>query len=227
MKERFELKLKMLLIATAMTASAAVSAQTAGTWSGKVGINKITPKVNSGDMSAPALPGTKADVASDTEPVLVINYMYTDHFAAELHLGARYKHNFLGAGSISGTGKLGTAEVLPPTVFAQYRFMDAKSTFRPYVGLGLTYAYFQKETGSGAMTALTNTGSATPTTFKLDNAFGITSQAGVTYAINEKWFADVAVSKTFLKTTAHFSTGQTQDIKLDPVAVSVGIGYHF
>ena len=227
MKEHFELKLKMLLIATAMTASAAVSAQTAGTWSVKVGINKITPKVNSGDMSAPALPGTKADVASDTEPVLVINYMYTDHFAAELHLGAPYKHNFLGAGSISGTGKLGTAEVLPPTVFAQYRFMDAKSTFRPYVGLGLTYAYFQKETGSGAMTALTNTGSATPTTFKLDNAFGITSQAGVTYAINEKWFADVAVSKTFLKTTAHFSTGQTQDIKLDPVAVSVGIGYHF
>ena len=227
MKERFELKLKMLLIATAMTASAAVSAQTAGTWSVKVGINKITPKVNSGDMSAPALPGTKADVASDTEPVLVINYMYTDHLAAELHLGAPCKHNFLGAGSISGTGKLGTAEVLPPTVFAQYRFMDAKSTFRPYVGLGLTYAYFQKETGSGAMTALTNTGSATPTTFKLDNAFGITSQAGVTYAINEKWFADVAVSKTFLKTTAHFSTGQTQDIKLDPVAVSVGIGYHF
>ena len=45
-------------------------------------------------------------------------------------------------------------------ITAQYHFMEAKSAFRPYVGLGLTYAYFTKETGSGALTALTNTGSS-------------------------------------------------------------------
>ncbi|MCX7292174.1 OmpW family outer membrane protein [Janthinobacterium sp.] len=50
---------------------------------------------------------------------------------------------------------------------------------------------------------------------------------GSTLAINERWFADVAVVKTFLKTKAKFSTGQTQDIKLDPLAVSVSIGYNF
>ena len=227
MKKSFEGAIKLLAVAAAITASAAVSAQTAGTWSAKVGVNKITPKVDSGDMSAPALPGTKADVGSDTEPVLVGTYMITDNVSAELDLGAPYKHDLVGAGAISGTGRLGTAKVLPPTILAQYRFLAPTATFRPYVGVGLTYAYFTDETGSGAMTALTNTGSSTPTTFKLDNSFGVTTQLGVTYAINEKWFADVAVTKTYLKTTAHFSTGQTQDIKLDPVAVSAGIGYHF
>ena len=98
---------------------------------------------------------------------------------------------------------------------------------RPYVGLGLTYAYFQKETGSGEMTALTNTGSPNPTTFKLDNKFAVTMQLGTTYAFNEKWFADLAVTKTLLKTTAHFSTGQTQNIKLDPIGISFGVGYNF
>lgn len=227
MNRNFEGAIKLLAVAAVITASAAVSAQSAGTWSAEVSINKITPKVTSDDMSPPALPGTKADVGSDTEPVLVGSYMITDNISAELHLGLPYKHDLLGAGSISGTGKLGTAEVLRPTIFAQYRFLAANSTFRPYVGLGLTYAYFQKETGSGALTALTNTGSSTPTTFKLDNAFGVTSQLGATYAINEKWFADAVVTKTYLKTTAHYSTGQTQELKLDPVAVSVGIGYHF
>lgn len=227
MKINFEGAIKLLAVATVTMASATVLAQTAGTWSAMVGVNKITPKVTSGDMSAPALPGTKADVGSDTEPVLFGSYMITDNISAELDLGLPYKHDLLGAGAISGTGKLGTAKVLPPTLLAQYRFLAAGSAFRPFVGVGLTYAYFTKETGSGAMTALTNTGSSTPTTFKLDNAFGATFQLGATYAINQKWFASAGVTKTYLKTTAHFSTGQTQDIKLDPVAVNVGIGYHF
>ncbi|MFZ6816550.1 OmpW/AlkL family protein [Undibacterium sp. Rencai35W] len=227
MNKSFNTAMKLLAIAVSMTASVAASAQSAGTWSAKFGINQITPKVTSGDLSAPALPGTKADVGSDTEPVLVGNYMFTDNISAEFAVGLPYKHNLIGAGAINGTGKLGTSEVLPPTLFAQYRFFQAKSAFRPYVGVGLTYAYFQKETGSGQLTALTNTGSSSPTTFKLDHKFGVTGQIGAAYAINEKWYVDAAVTKTYLKTTAHFSTGQTQEIKLDPVAIVVGVGYHF
>jgi outer membrane protein len=219
--------MKAVAIAAAITVSAAAPAQTAGTWSVKVGASRSMPKVSSDDLSAPAFPGMKTDVDSDTQPALVVGYMYTDHVSAELNLAAPYRSDLSGAGSISGTGKLGSADMLLPGVFAQYRFLDAKSLFRPYVGLGLTYAYFRKETGSGALTAITNTGSPTPTTFSLDNAFAGTLQLGVSYAINDKWFVDAAVSKTFLKTTAHFSTGQTQDLTLDPVVVNIGIGYRF
>lgn len=213
------------VMATVITAPTA-SAQTAGTWMGKVGLNKITPKVTSGDVSAPALPGTKGDVGSDTKPIFVIDYMLTDNVSAELNLGVPYKHDLVGAGAIQGTGKLGSAEVLPPTAFIQYRFFSPQSVFRPYVGAGLTYAYFQKETGSAQLTALLNTGGP-GASFKLDNKLAASIQIGGTVAINERWFADAALVKTFLKTKARFSTGQTQDITLNPLAFSVGVGYKF
>ncbi|MES2160526.1 MAG: OmpW family outer membrane protein [Pseudomonadota bacterium] len=218
---------KLLALAAALTVASAASAQqTKGTWLGTLGINKITPKVDSGDVSAPALPGTKADVGSDTKPRFAIAYMLTDNIAAELDLGLPYKHDLIGSGSIQGTGKLGTSEVLPPTAFIQYRFLPANSMFRPYVGLGITYAMFQKETGSGQLTALLNTGGP-GTTFKLDDKWAMSYQIGGTVKINEKWFVDATVIKTKLKTMVHFSTGQTQDVRLDPLAVSVSVGYNF
>ncbi len=226
MNQRFNRAAQALVAIAAMTLASAASAQSAGTFTAKVGLNKITPHVTSGDLSAPALPHTKADVESDTKPTLTLAYMLTDNISAEMHLGVPYKHNLMGAGAIKGTGKLGTSEVLPPTLLMQYRFFDANAMIRPYVGAGLTYAYFQKERGSGAMTALLNPGGE-PSTYRLQNKLAGSIQLGATLAFNERWFADVGVIKTYLKTRASFSTGQTQEIKLDPTAVSIGIGYKF
>ncbi|MFA9216237.1 MAG: OmpW family protein [Sphingomonadaceae bacterium] len=217
---------KLLALAAAMTVASAASAQTAGSWLGTLGINKITPKVDSGDIDAPALPHTKADVRSDTKPRFAIAYMYTDNISAELDLGLPYKHDLIGAGAIEGTGKLGDSEVLPPTAFVQYRFLPANAMFRPYVGLGITYAHFQKERGSGQLTALLNTGGPA-STYKIDNKWAASYQVGGTVRINEKWFVDATVIKTMLKTDVHFSTGQNQTVKLNPLAVSVSIGYKF
>ena len=66
-----------------------------------------------------------------------------------------------------------------------------------------------------------------PVTYSMKNKLAGSLVVGSTLAINERWFADVAVVKTFLKTKATFSTGQTQSITLDPLAVSVSIGYNF
>jgi len=217
---------QLLALAAAMTVASAASAQTAGTWLGTLGANKITPKVESGDVSAPAQPGTKTDVGSDTKPRFAVAYMLTDNVTAELDLGLPYKHALYGAGTIDGTGKLATAEVLPPTAFIQYRFLPANSVFRPYVGLGITYAMFQKERGSGQLTAVLNTGGP-GATFKLDDKWAASYQIGGTVKINEKWFLDASVIKTKLKTKAHYSTGQMQDVRLDPLAVNVSIGYAF
>ena len=152
--------------------------------------------------------------------------MLTDNVSAEIDLGLPYKHDLYGAGTIDGTGKLATAEVLPPTAFIQYRFLPANSVFRPYVGLGITYAMFQKERGSGQLTAVLNTGGP-GATFELDDKWAASYQIGGTVKINEKWFLDASVIKTKLKTKAHYSTGQVQDVRLDPLAVNVSIGYAF
>jgi outer membrane protein len=219
--------LKVLAIgAVALCASAAASAQTAGSWSVAVGYNKITPQGTSDPLSAPSIVNSTTKVGSDGQPILNIAYMFTDHISAELGLGTPYTHDLYGAGALQGSGKLGSLQQLPPTLFAQYRFLEASSPFRPYIGVGATYAIFRDEKGSGTLTAISNTGSQ-PTTFTVDNKWGITPQIGLTYAFNGKWFADLMVSKTYITTTVHLSTGQSADAPLNPIATAISVGYRF
>jgi len=226
MKVRMNSVAKTLIAAAALVCAANASAQSAGQWTAKFGFNQLTPKVESGNISAPALPFTKADVSSDIQPVVIIAYGLTDNISLEGALGTPYKHKISGAGSIAGTGELGTVEALPPTLFAQYRFFAPTATFRPFVGIGATYAYFMKAKGSGKLTALTNPGGPS-TTFDIDNKFTYTAQAGVAMNFTERWFADVTVNKSRVRTDVHFSTGQTQHMKLDPVALVLAVGYKF
>ena len=223
---RIATAVKVAILTLSLGVATTASAQVAGTWLVKAGYNRISPDVSSGNLSAASLPGTKIDVESADAAIVTFGYMFTNNISAELYLGTAYKHKIVGAGAIDGVGKIGSVDVLPPTLFAQYRFLEASSAFRPYVGLGVTYARFERERGSAVLTAITNPGGA-PTTMTIKNKVGFTPQIGVTYALTEKWFADAAVSKTYLKTTTTLSTGQKIDTKLDPMAVNLSIGYRF
>jgi outer membrane protein len=215
------------LAATVVTlASGAAQAQSAGEWLLKGGVNQITPQVKSGDLSAPSLPGTQIDIKAATSVIATIAYMYTDHMSVEFYAGLPYKHDVVGAGEIAGVGKIGSVKQVSPTVFAQYRFNDASSQFRPYIGLGLTYAYFYGEEGSAALTALTNPGGS-PTRMSADSAWGLSPQLGLTVDLGNRWFLDAAVLKTFLKNTNHLSTGQSIKTTLDPISTALSIGYRF
>lgn len=227
MKVSFKRAAKALAVCSAMVVCAGASAQAMGEWTVKGGVGRITPKVTSGDVSAPALPGTKSDVGAATNAIFSFAYGLTDNVSAELDLGLPFEHKLYGAGAIEGTGQLATVKSLPPTALIQYRFFKPDAMVRPYAGLGLTYAYFTDATGSGQLTAVTDIGSSTPVTFKIKNKLASTLQIGAAVTITGRWFADVAFTKTFLKTKVTFSTGQTQDTQLDPMAVTLAVGYRF
>lgn len=226
MKVRFNSAVKLLALAAAMAVASGASAQSKGQLTVSVGANKITPKIESGDMSAPALPSSKGDVSSDTQPVMVFTYGLTDNISTQTAIGTPYKHKIYGAGAIEGIGQIGEVQALPATAFLQYRFFEPSSMIRPFVGLGATYALFMKEKGSGKLTALTNPGGS-PTTFRVKDKFTWSAQVGVAVNFSERWFADVTVIKTKLATTTTFSTNQTQYMKMDPVATMVTVGYKF
>ena len=222
MKHYVRISLAALLLSTSVGAMA----QTVGSYMVKAGYSYFSPQVSSGNMSAPSLPGTQVDVNSAGTLLLSGTYMYTDHISAEFYLGLPLKHKLVAAGSIQGAGVIGTVKDLPPTLFAQYRFMEASSALRPYVGLGLTYVRFQEETGNGLLTALTNPGGP-PTTFVVDNTWGLTPQLGFSYWFNSKWYLDASVNKSFIKTTTHLSSGQSIATTLNPIVGQLSVGYRF
>lgn len=215
-----------LWLCTLALAAAPAQAQDAGTMLLKAGYNQIIPEVRSGDLSPPSVPGTKVDVKEAGAPIFTVTYMATDHLAFEFYAGLPYKHDIVGDGAIRGVGKIASVEQVSPTLFAQYRFFDKESTLRPYVGLGVTYAYFYGEEGSAALTALTNPGGE-PTLLDVEDAWGISPQVGATWKLSRAWFLDLSVIKTFITATTRLSTGQSIEAKLDPMAVNLSLGYRF
>jgi outer membrane protein len=223
MKQTF----KLSLVALALVAGTAAHAQSAGSWMARAGGTGIYPQVSSGNLSPPAFPNTQTDVSSDWSLGGGITYMVTDNWSVDLPLALPFTHTLTGAGAIAGVGTLGTVKALPMTLFGQYRFGEAKSAFRPYLGAGLTYAYFYDEHSTGTLSALTGGTAAKPTTFSIEGKFAPTVQGGATYAFNERWFLDGMVSYTWLKNTTTLSTGQTQQMTLNPLAVALAVGYRF
>ena len=198
----------------------------AGTWLVKVGINRITPHVKSGDLSAPSYPGTQIDVGSSARPILTVGYNFTDNVTAEFFAGLPYKHDITGEGAIQGVGTIATVKQISPTLMGQYHFFDPGTLFRPYVGIGATYVRNYGEQGTNVLTALTNPGGSA-TTLHIDNGWGTSLQAGLAVKVHGNWFLDAGVIKTYFKTTAHLSTGQHIDADLDPIALNLSAGYHF
>jgi len=215
-----------LVTAAALCGAGAAHAQAAGSMLVKVGWNKIMPKVESGDLSPPALPGSQIDIKSASSLIITATYMFTDDISMELLAGLPYKHDIVGAGSVAGSGKIGQVHQVSPTLMLQYRFLPQQSQFRPYVGAGITYARFYDTEGSAALTAVTNPGGSA-TTIGSDTAWGATFEGGLNYKVDDHWFVDAALMKTYIKTNPVLSTGQTISAKLNPVAVNVSVGYRF
>ncbi len=218
---------RIIAAAAALAACGLASAQSAGSWLARVGVTHLAPDVNSGNLSAPSFPNTKVDAKSNTQLGGGITYMLTDNLAVDVPLATPFKHDLTGDGAIAGVGKLGSTKAIPATLMMQYRFNEANAAFRPYVGLGVTYAYFYDEKTTATLNGLTGGTLANPTTAKVDNKFGALAQLGFVYNFNERWFVDASYSKSFLKTKIHLSSGQSINVKLDPNVFALAVGYRF
>lgn len=210
-----------------LTLAGSAQAQQAGSWMLRGGVTKISPDVSSRDLTAPSLPGTKVDVTSDTRLSGGITYMLNGNVALDFPLALPFKQDITGDGAIAGAGKIGDVTAVPTTLFVQYRFGEPTATLRPYVGAGPTYAKLYKTHGSAVLSGLTGGSPAHPTLLSADSRWAMSFQIGAVYALNERWFIDAMVAKTLLKTRATLSTGQTIDLKINPMALQVGLGYRF
>ncbi|MES2948850.1 MAG: OmpW family outer membrane protein [Pseudomonadota bacterium] len=218
---------KFLLIPAVLACAATAQAQTAGSWMVRGGVTKITPNVSSGDLSPPALAGSKASVASSTRVSGGITYMLDNNISIDLPLAVPFQHDISGDGAVAGVGKIADVKVLPATLLAQWRFLEPTSAFRPYIGAGITYAHFYGARSTSTLTAITGGTPSNPTTLSIDSKWAATVQLGASMALNNNWFVEACYTYTPLSTTTKLSTGQTQDIRLNPSSVNLAVGYKF
>lgn len=212
------MKTLLLTAAAAMTAMgiAAPAHAEAGDWLFRLRAINVTPD-ESADISAI---GGDVDIDTSVVPEFDISYFFTDHIAAELILGVT-PHDVTAVGTALGDVDLGDVTLLPPTLTVQYHF-NPDGQLRPYVGAGLNYTlFFNEDLPSG--TALAG--------IDYDPSFGGALQAGVDYALNERWFLNLDVKKVWINTDVTIDAGGlgivNADVDIDPVIFGIGIGYRY
>jgi outer membrane protein len=162
--------------------------------------------------------GGEADVDEAYTPDLDLTYFFTDNIAAELLYFAYSRHDVTAKNTAVGDIDLGSLDLLPPTLTAQYHFMPNK-TFSPYVGAGLTYVLIPNE-DSGAATAVRYD----------DGVIGLAFQAGLDYFFDEHWCLNFDVKKVWVSVDVEvdaLGTTVKTSVDVDPWLVGVGVGYRF
>ncbi|MFV3129705.1 OmpW/AlkL family protein [Niveispirillum sp. KHB5.9] len=159
-----------------------------------------------------------AAVSNSTVPELDFSYFFTDNIAAELILGTTH-HDVAAKGSPLGASvDLGDVWLLPPTVTVQYHF-NPKGKVSPYIGAGVNYTIFYGDDPGAALG------------IDYDNSFGLAAQAGVDFALTDKWSLNLDVKKLWLNTDVKVNAGLVSPVNakvdLDPWIFGVGVGYRF
>jgi outer membrane protein len=173
-------------------------------------------------------PGSELSVDSNTIPELDISYYFTKNIAAELILALGTRHDVSVKGDSLTTvtnQKLGSVNLLPPTLTAQWHFMPDQ-TFDPYIGAGVTYSLSLDRN-----LAFTRGGVA-GSKIKIDrNMFGPALQAGFDINLKDGWLINADVKYAWLNTDVKTNLGsgwvKIDDLDIDPWVVGIGIGKRF
>ena len=199
-----------------LLAAAASPALAAGDspWMVRVRALGIIPDDSSSQIS---VIGGEADVDSAIAPDLNFTYFFTDNIAAELTL-TYAEHDVSAENTAVGNVDLGSLDLLPPTLTAQYHFLP-KKPFRPYVGAGISYILIPDE----------DPGDADWVDYD-DNEIGYTLQVGFDYFFNDNWCLNVDLKKVWVDVdvaVGALGTVVTTNVDVDPWLIGVGIGYRF
>jgi len=153
--------------------------------------------------------GLDLSVNNKTIPEIDISYFITRNIAAELILTVPQEQKVSAAGT-----QIGTFKHLPPTLTLQYHFTDL-GAYKPYVGAGLNYTAINKENIAGGAATLSG------------SSWGPAFQAGVDFPIDKNWSINLDVKKIYIKSNVYLNGADQGYLKLNPVAVGLGVGYRF
>lgn len=203
--------LPALLIAgvtvAALTASTQAFAYGAGDLYTRVGVAKVAPKSNNGNI----LGGADVNVDDKTGFAFTLGYRFHDKLGVELLAALPFKHDLQVDGVTDGSTKH-----LPPTLTLQYYPLGGTDArVQPYLGAGINYTRFSSEkTAVGA-------------SLDLDDSWGAAGQLGVDLLISDHWALNAAAWYIDIDTDAKVNGEKAGKVEIDPIVVMGGISYRF
>jgi outer membrane protein len=169
----------------------------------------IIPQHNS---DAGLVPKDAVTLNSIVAPEVDISYFFTKNLAIELILTYPQQHDV----SLAGTGKIGTAKHLPPTLTLQYHFLP-DGQYRPYVGAGLNYTKFSDVS--------LNAGGAL---FLDSSSTGVALQAGLDVKLSQTMYLNFDVKNIRIGSDVKNAAGaKLTHLNLNPWVPAVGLGWRF
>ena len=229
---------KLLLAALCIAAATPLTALAeAGDWVVRIRAAHISPNEDSelgktvNKNIAPVMnPGAELDVKSNTIPELDISYYITKNIAAELvlALGTRHDVNIKGdTGNVIGDQKLGSVNLLPPTLTLQWHF-NPDQMIDPYIGAGLNYTLSLDNKARGTRGAI-----ASEEIEIGRHSFGYALQAGLDVNLKDGWLINADVKYLHIDTDVRLRSAITggwtkvDSLDIHPWVIGIGIGKKF
>ena len=200
-----EMSLKPIALgaALALAAAAPALAQSAGDWTGSIGLGAVMPKSTNAHVAGDAL-----SVDNDTQITLGLGYFFTDNIALDVLAATPFSHDI----SLGGA-KIGTTKHLPPTISLQYHFKN-DSKFTPFVGAGLNYTtFFSTKSSLGEL--------------KLKDSVGLALQAGVDMKLSDKGSLRADLRWINIETDMRLDGAKIGTAKLNPMVAGVSYVHRF
>lgn len=170
-------------------------------------------------------PEVRLDVKDNAQLGLTGTYMFTDHIGLELLAATPFSHKITARvpalGADANLGEVVKLKQLPPSLYAQYYFLDKDAGSRPYIGAGLNYTrFFNAKSLNPAVTNLQ----------VKKHSFAPVVNAGIDIKLTDNLYLNTAMWYTHIKTKAKFDAlglSHEVDVRLNPFVFFAGLAYSF
>lgn len=178
-------------------------------WAVRFGLHYVNPKSDNGSLAGGTL---DASIDSDLKPSIALDYYFSPNWSLDILAAVPFKHTV----SLNGAEAVELTH-LPPTVSIEYHFApDAQ--LRPFVGLGVNYTLIYDEKARGPLAG---------TKVGLDNSFGLAAQAGLEWAIDERWSIVADVRWMDIDTDVFVNGAKVGTASVDPLALGLTAAIRF
>jgi outer membrane protein len=238
---------KTLALAILATSSAWSFAQSAGDTIINAGWFHISPQDSSRPLTSTSsatsfsttLPGSGASIENMDTVGFSVTRFFTDNWAGTFDLGIPPTYKLNGTGSLASVGQIGSAKQWAPAILARYFFGDANAKIRPSLGFGVTHVNYTSIELNNQFKQTVGTFFNDPTantTAELQSSWAPIFNAGVSYAINDRWSANLSVSYLRLRTNGTLKTytngdlgtiTSTTSLDINPIVTYLNMGYKF